>query len=140
MTDLTLWHVPGSRSTRILWLLEEIGCPYRLETLDAPGSLDAALHPPRAPALRAAAIGSQAHQCRLQTGHASLAELDGPATGPAPSFLSAGAHAGGEPARASSDPELDHRSLSGQNRTLWGEDLKADAEILADHHRWRTVA
>jgi glutathione S-transferase len=52
MTDLTLWHVPGSRSTRILWLLEEIGCEYQLETLASPGTLDAALHPPRAPALR----------------------------------------------------------------------------------------
>jgi glutathione S-transferase len=52
MTDLTLWHVPGSRSTRILWLLEEIGCAYQLETLALPRTLDAALHPPRAPALR----------------------------------------------------------------------------------------
>ena len=52
MTDLTLWHVPLSRSTRTLWLLEEIGCPYRRETLDAPRTLDAALHPPRPPALR----------------------------------------------------------------------------------------
>ena len=52
MTDLTLWHAPLSRSTRILWLLEEIGCSYHLETLAAPGRLDAALHPVRPPALR----------------------------------------------------------------------------------------
>lgn len=52
MTDLTLWHAPLSRSTRILWLLEEIGCSYRLETLASSRSLDAALHPARAPALR----------------------------------------------------------------------------------------
>lgn len=52
MTDLTLWHAPFSRSTRILWLLEEIGCSYRLETLASTSSLDAALHPARAPALR----------------------------------------------------------------------------------------
>ena len=52
MTDLTLWHAPLSRSTRILWLLEEIGCSYRLETLTSTRSLDAALHPVRAPALR----------------------------------------------------------------------------------------
>ena len=52
MTDLTLWHVPASRSTRVRWLLEEIGCAYRLETLTSPDSIDAALHPPRAPALR----------------------------------------------------------------------------------------
>lgn len=52
MSDLTLWHVPHSRSTRTLWLLEEIGCPYRLETLKTPASLDAALHPERPPALR----------------------------------------------------------------------------------------
>lgn len=52
MTDLTLWHAPLSRSTRILWLLEEIGCSYCLETLATPETLDAALHPPRTPALR----------------------------------------------------------------------------------------
>lgn len=52
MTDLTLWHVPLSRSTRILWLLEEIGCSYRLETLASNRTLDAALHPTRPPALR----------------------------------------------------------------------------------------
>lgn len=51
-TDLTLWHVPHSRSSRILWLLEEIGCDYALERLDAPDTLQAALHPPRPPALR----------------------------------------------------------------------------------------
>ncbi len=52
MTDLILWHAPLSRSTRILWLLEEIGCSYRLETLDSARSLEAALHPTRLPALR----------------------------------------------------------------------------------------
>lgn len=52
MTDLTLWHAPFSRSTRILWLLEEIGCPYRVETLMSVGTLEAALHPVRPPALR----------------------------------------------------------------------------------------
>jgi glutathione S-transferase len=52
MTDLTLWHAPFSRSTRILWLLEEIGCSYHLETLASPRTLDAALHPARPPALR----------------------------------------------------------------------------------------
>ncbi|KIQ69411.1 Glutathione S-transferase [Wenxinia marina DSM 24838] len=49
---LTLWHAPLSRSTRVRWLLEEIGCPYRLIVLDEPETLDAALHPPRPPALR----------------------------------------------------------------------------------------
>jgi glutathione S-transferase len=52
MTDLTLWHAPLSRSTRILWLLEEIGCSYRLETLESSLTLDSALHPARPPALR----------------------------------------------------------------------------------------
>ena len=28
---LTLFHAPRSRSTRILWLLEELGRPYQLE-------------------------------------------------------------------------------------------------------------
>ncbi|PZO64411.1 MAG: glutathione S-transferase [Paracoccus denitrificans] len=28
-----LWHVPLSRSMRVLWLLEEIGCPYELREL-----------------------------------------------------------------------------------------------------------
>lgn len=52
MTDLTLWHAPFSRSARILWLLEEIGCAYRLKTLPSAPTLDAALHPARPPALR----------------------------------------------------------------------------------------
>ncbi|MFG6081791.1 glutathione S-transferase [Paracoccus litorisediminis] len=34
MTDLTLWHVPLSRSMRALWLLHEIGCDFRVEALD----------------------------------------------------------------------------------------------------------
>lgn len=29
-----LWHVPQSRSMRALWLLHEIGCPFRVEELD----------------------------------------------------------------------------------------------------------
>ncbi len=52
MTDLTLCHVPLSRSTRILWLLEEIGCAYRLETLPSSDTLDTALLPARPPSLR----------------------------------------------------------------------------------------
>ncbi len=51
MTDLTLWHAPFSRSTRILWLLEEIGCAYRLEALPSSLTLDTALHPARPPVL-----------------------------------------------------------------------------------------
>jgi glutathione S-transferase len=27
---MRLYHVPGSRSTRVLWMLEEIGAPYEL--------------------------------------------------------------------------------------------------------------
>jgi len=34
MADLTLWHVPLSRSMRALWLLNEIGCPFTLKELD----------------------------------------------------------------------------------------------------------
>lgn len=34
MTDLTLWHVPQSRSMRVLWLLHEIGADFRLNVLD----------------------------------------------------------------------------------------------------------
>lgn len=34
MSELTLWHVPMSRSMRALWLLYEIGCDFRLEALD----------------------------------------------------------------------------------------------------------
>lgn len=52
MTALTLLHVPFSRSTRILWLLEEIGCTYRLERLPSSCTLHTALHPARPPALR----------------------------------------------------------------------------------------
>ena len=52
MTELVLWHVPGSRSVRVLWLLEEIGCPYRLERLSGAASFEQALHPGRSPALQ----------------------------------------------------------------------------------------
>jgi glutathione S-transferase len=30
---MRLYHVPGTRSTRVLWLLEEIGAPYELTVL-----------------------------------------------------------------------------------------------------------
>lgn len=33
MSQMTLWHVPMSRSMRVLWLLEEIGCAYQLREL-----------------------------------------------------------------------------------------------------------
>lgn len=58
MADLTLWHVPLSRSMRVLWLLEEIGCDYDLRLLDPAADSDRpppydALHPAgRVPALR----------------------------------------------------------------------------------------
>lgn len=51
MSLMTLVHVPFSRSTRILWLLEEIGCPYRLKSASRPRTLNAALHPPCSPTL-----------------------------------------------------------------------------------------
>ncbi|PXA86681.1 glutathione S-transferase [Caulobacter sp. D4A] len=31
---LTLFHAPRSRSTRFLWLLEELGAPYKIEKVD----------------------------------------------------------------------------------------------------------
>src|ERR1700761_4905900 len=31
---MRLFHVPGSRSSRVLWTLEEIGRPYELVTLE----------------------------------------------------------------------------------------------------------
>lgn len=49
MPDLILWHAPRSRSTRVLWLLAEIGCPYQLRLLPPPPSL--AADPPEPPAL-----------------------------------------------------------------------------------------
>jgi glutathione S-transferase len=30
---ITLWHAPLSRSCRVVWLLEELGLPYRIELL-----------------------------------------------------------------------------------------------------------
>ncbi|RVV97521.1 glutathione S-transferase family protein [Mesobaculum littorinae] len=51
MTELTLHHAPLSRSSRTLWLLEEIGCDYELVTLAMPKTLDAALHPSPPPSL-----------------------------------------------------------------------------------------
>lgn len=58
MTEITLWHVPLSRSMRVMWLLEEIGCDYELRLLDFfDGSMRAApydrIHPTgRVPALQ----------------------------------------------------------------------------------------
>ena len=34
MAELTLWHVPQSRSMRSLWLLHEIGVDFHVEILD----------------------------------------------------------------------------------------------------------
>lgn len=31
---LTIYHVPGTRSARIIWLCEELDHPYRVETID----------------------------------------------------------------------------------------------------------
>jgi glutathione S-transferase len=31
--DMKLYHAPGSRSSRIVWLFEELGLPYELETI-----------------------------------------------------------------------------------------------------------
>jgi glutathione S-transferase len=31
---LTLFHAPKSRSTRMIWLLEELGAPYEIRTVD----------------------------------------------------------------------------------------------------------
>ncbi len=30
---MRVYHVPGSRSTRVLWMLEEIGAPYELTVM-----------------------------------------------------------------------------------------------------------
>lgn len=62
MAELTLWHVPQSRSMRSLWLLNEIGADFRLNVLDFfDGSMRrppyAALHPVgRVPALQDGAV------------------------------------------------------------------------------------
>jgi len=47
---LTLYHAPNSRSGTVLWLLEELGVPYRLEFVDIRGEGGApedyrAIHP-----------------------------------------------------------------------------------------------
>jgi len=52
MADLILYHVPYSRSTRVLWLLGEVGCDFKVVTRPSPATLEDALHPARLPALR----------------------------------------------------------------------------------------
>ena len=32
--DLTLYYLPGTRSERVRWILDELGLDYRLETID----------------------------------------------------------------------------------------------------------
>lgn len=56
---LTLFHAPKSRSSRMIWLLEELGQPYEIKTVgiqrgDGSGSADAANPHPlgKVPALR----------------------------------------------------------------------------------------
>ena len=57
---LTLFHAPRSRSTRIIWLLEELGVPYQLRYVtiryrDGSGDAPDAANPPpdqKVPALR----------------------------------------------------------------------------------------
>jgi glutathione S-transferase len=34
---MRLYHVPGSRSTRVLWMLEAIGAPYELTVMTREG-------------------------------------------------------------------------------------------------------
>lgn len=52
MNILHLRHIPGSRSVRILWLLEEADCDYRLEIVNEAHSLYDTLCPvARVPAL-----------------------------------------------------------------------------------------
>jgi glutathione S-transferase len=46
---LTLYHAPQSRSSRILWLLEEIGEPYTLEVMDIPRANGTGASDPRNP-------------------------------------------------------------------------------------------
>ncbi len=54
---ITLYHAPQSRSFRVLWLLEEIGAPYRLETLSVfDGTMRAPEHLARSPAGRVPAV------------------------------------------------------------------------------------
>ena len=31
---LTIYHVPGTRGLRAIWLCEELGLPYTVETVD----------------------------------------------------------------------------------------------------------
>jgi glutathione S-transferase len=52
---MLLYHRPGSRSARVRWLLEEIGAPYELITLDAE-SKQSAEHRSRHPLGRVPAI------------------------------------------------------------------------------------
>lgn len=57
-TGITLWHVPLSRSMRVLWLLNELELPFDLKVLDITGKQMreadyAAIHPVgRAPAMK----------------------------------------------------------------------------------------
>ena len=46
---LTLYHAPRSRSSRILWLLEEIGEPYRVETVSIRRQDGSGARDPRSP-------------------------------------------------------------------------------------------
>ncbi len=64
MTGLKLRHIPGSRSMRILWLLEEIGSDYELEVIEKGTSLIDALSPvAHVPALRDGRVNTKRCEC-----------------------------------------------------------------------------
>ena len=46
---LTLYHAPQSRSSRIVWLLEEIGAPYQIEKMNIPRRDGSGASDPRNP-------------------------------------------------------------------------------------------
>jgi glutathione S-transferase len=46
---LTLYHAPRSRSSRIIWLLEEIGAPYEIAKMDIPRRDGSGASDPRNP-------------------------------------------------------------------------------------------
>jgi len=84
---ITLWHVPLSRSMRVLWLLNELELPFELKLLDITGKQMreaeyAAIHPVgRAPALKV--DGSVIHESGAMIEY--LCETRGPHLWRAPS-------------------------------------------------------
>ena len=84
MADLTLWHVPQSRSMRSLWLLHEIGVDFHVEILDF---FDGSMRGPRYGAITPVGRVPALQDGALAPGYAGIRPKIHGASAPAADFV-----------------------------------------------------